>query len=106
MRVDPDAAAWIAERGGAVTLLLARRNGCCGGGAWALIAELGADAAAGLERLPGDGTAIFAAPPVVARLRGLPSPPTLRVCGFGPFRRLAVEDAPILPLAPLSEEPS
>jgi hypothetical protein len=103
IRVDPAAAAWIAQRGGAATLLLSRRNGCCGGGALALIAEIGADASPSAPpdavRIEHDGVAILLAPAVAARLRGLPHPPVLRLQGLGPFRGLVVEEAPILPLA-------
>jgi len=99
IRVDPAAVAWIGRHGGAATLLLSRRNGCCGGGALALIAEIGADAALDAVRIERDGVSILLPPEVAARLRGLPQPPVLRLQSLGPLRRLVVEEAPILPLA-------
>jgi hypothetical protein len=90
VRLDPAAASWLTRKGGAVTLRASPRHGCCGGTAHLPVAEAGApDDPAGWPVHEIRGITVYVDPALTDPGAVL----TVRVEGFGRWRRLFVEEA-------------
>ncbi len=91
IRVSAEARAWLADRGGVVTLRLSPRHGCCGGAAGVPVAEPGPPSARGdFTRQDVDGLAVYL-PVALQRTDTL----TIRLDGFLGMKRLFVDGAPL-----------
>ena len=90
VRLDPAAARWLAGRGGALTLRVSPRHGCCGGTAQLPVAEPGApaDPVAWAVRTV-DGVTVYVDPGLAGQERAL----VVRAEGFWGWQRLFVECA-------------
>jgi hypothetical protein len=90
VRLDPAAAAWLADKGSAVTLRASPRHGCCGGTAHLPVAAAGVpwDPAGWAMQEIGD-IRVFVDPALTDPGGVL----TVRVEGFARWRRLFVEEA-------------
>ncbi|MFA9460314.1 CC/Se motif family (seleno)protein [Thiohalorhabdus methylotrophus] len=88
VRLHPNAARWVAERGGTLTLRSSPRNGCCGGTAHLTVAEPGRpEDPADWEVRTVDGVTVYLDP----ALAGQAGPFTVRAEGLLGWRRLFVE---------------
>jgi hypothetical protein len=68
--LTPEAAAYVRQHGGMLTLRRMPRHGCCGGSVALAVAELGAPAdAATFERHMRDGLTVFTEPGIDGPLR-------------------------------------
>lgn len=91
LSVTPEAVAWVAERGGEITLRASPRHGCCGGSARLPVAEPGAPREAdGWKSEQVEGVTVWLDPELADGEGGL----TVRLEGLLRWRRLFVEPSP------------
>jgi len=92
IRIEPEARAFIAGRGGAVTLRGSRRHGCCGGTAFVPVAEAGAPRdTEGYRAVEVDGITVF----VEADVAAGPEPLVIGVDAMWRWQRLRVDGTAI-----------
>lgn len=86
LRISDAARAWLADHGGALTLRVATRHGCCGGSAGVPVAAARSpDGVAGYEQSDEAGLRIWRA----TGLSGVPL--VVDLDGLGRWKRLVVE---------------
>lgn len=94
VRLDAEAARWVAGQGGVITLRPSPRHGCCGGTAILPVAEVRQpDQPADWLVTTIDGITVYIDPAMAAHSGAL----TIRAEGFLRWRRLFVEGAGLHP---------
>ena len=88
VRVEPEARAYLADRGSAVTLRGSRRHGCCGGTAFVPVAEPGPPAdPSGYRTMKADGVTVYLEP----EMGGGPAPLVIGIDRLWRWKRLRVD---------------
>lgn len=96
LEIAPDAQAYIAARGQAVTLRYARRNGCCGGVALLPVVELGAPAPeAAYQHVAQAGVAVYLEPQLASQVASQEVVLSLELEGLWRWQRLVLHGAPL-----------
>jgi hypothetical protein len=92
IRLEPEARAYLADRGSAVTLRGSRRHGCCGGTAFVPVAEPGPPAdPAGYRTVDADGITVH----LEMEMTAGPAPLVIGLDGLWRWRRLRVDGTAI-----------